>query len=187
MLPDLFLRVTLPRGGPEGALVARDVPACLALYDWPGPDADGDDHMAWQVAVLTRVVLHPRLTREDVLALAEARHEPTEAYLRAVGWWKGGQARSRPAEPILAPLPGIVLPGLTPVPLAVLQATPHALIARRLVEAGRAFHLDPWSLWLAPLSELCWRWGVLDAAAETPPRPTGLPDDEHRQIGLEEE
>ena len=182
MLPDLYLPMVLP-GGRAGGLVARDVCAAIFFADWPGPHANPEHLELWHDRMLSRVTLSPVSSMATLLHLGDARYDAVAAYCHAVGW-----PTREPTRPALV-AEGDWTQHAVALDYAVLNAAPHPILAQRLDELAREYHLDPARLWFGPVSRFLWVLRMRQQAQGPTLAKTGimaLPE-ELRHIGLAEE
>jgi hypothetical protein len=117
----------------------------------------------WIDALLTRVIVRPRLTLELVHRLGSARDQAAVAYLAAIGWT---ETEPDPRSPL--PEAPLVSARQEPEPLAdpgdalrLWTAMPEPALkgALRLLAAkGRVL---PSAIWRLPISEWIFNWRVL--------------------------
>lgn len=160
MVPDLLLPLPLANGT-AGALVARDVPAAVFFFEWPGPDANLESAELWRERLLSRVVLDPRVTIETLLYLGDGRWPAIAAYLHAIGW-------PMPAPPDLAQV-APVAERILDVEPAWLTAPPHPTLARWLRAFAETWHASALDLWHGPASEFLWLLRTTAVLDERPP------------------
>lgn len=173
MLPNFRLPVVL-NGAPR-YVIAADVPTGVFFAGFPNTvpltecfdreTAAGKRGLqagleAWLDALLTRVVIAPRLTPELVHRLGDGRDELATAYLRAVGWaeTEDGSAPEL-AGALLEPVRVEAEPFAS---RAVLGALPESNIRRALRLLAKRAHTPPhvvWQQWF--ISEFIWSWRVL--------------------------
>lgn len=150
MIPDVYLPLVLP-GGTPGGFVARDVPAAVFFYGWPGEGAHVEHLELWRERLLPRVVVEPAgLTLQTVQHLGDAIRPTLSAYLRAVGWPETDYPNA--AAQVAAPAVGRTL--LADVP--TLTAPPHPHLAQAMARWTEEWRLSPLALWQGPISEFLW-------------------------------
>ncbi len=107
--------VTLP--GLEAEVICRELPAWRFLEGMP-VDGEGVAEERWIDALLTRAIVEPPLTVEQVCRLGADRDHLVRTYLRAVGWLEdqpaavtlqppGDHAAPAATLPMRAPAPGL--------------------------------------------------------------------------------
>jgi hypothetical protein len=172
VLPDFPIELEL--NGERRSVIARDVPTALFFAGFPDSvpmarcfeeaGADGRRRIVaaletWVDALLTRVVVTPRLSLELVHRLGPARDTIADAYLRGIGWIEGGPLPTTDAE-LLAPDRREHLPETwASLGAAVAVPAPNLRTALRMLSArGRVL---PSVLWALPISEWIWNFRVL--------------------------
>jgi len=180
MLPDFLLPVTL-QGEPR-SLLARDVTVAeffhgfpnsapsMPCYDRESPESQHGLKAAlegWGDALLTRVVVKPRLTLDHVHRLGAHREPAVMAYLRTVGWLTDGEVAA-PARSLDASAPPsdvstfarmeaawiVSLPPFTTVPVPNIKAAIKLLASK----CRTAPHIV-WTVWR--ISEMVFDWRIL--------------------------
>jgi hypothetical protein len=170
VLPDLALTATL--SGEAQEFIARDVPPAVFFFgfqeSFPGAECfvrmrAGEQRSVlkgmegWGDALLTRVMVEPRLTPELVQRLGSARDELLLGYLGAIGWM----------EPPADLVPARTLNGRRarrcwPADHAALLAVPPDTIKTAIREIAHKARTAPhvlWSRW--GISEFIWTWRVV--------------------------
>jgi hypothetical protein len=207
-LPDFLLPITLPTGALS--LLARDVTVAeffhgfpnsapsMPCYEKESPEGQHGITSAlegWADALLTRVVLEPKLSLASVHRLGIVRDEALLTYLRTVGWIPSG-AQAEPARSLTPTAPPIdtdtwarmeaawivSLPPFTTVPVENIKAA-LKLVASKCRTAPH----EVWTRWR--ISEFLFDWRVLlqDDLLKRAGGPGPSSGDFLRDVGIEED